>query len=29
MDELALLKEKLPDAKVILSTEAHAKEYPG
>jgi hypothetical protein len=29
MDELAMLKEKLPDAKVLLSSEAHAKEYGG
>ena len=29
MDELALLKEKLPDAKVLLSSAAHAKEYGG
>jgi predicted dehydrogenase len=29
MDELALLKEKLPDAKVLLSSEVHAKEYGG
>jgi predicted dehydrogenase len=27
MDELALLKEKLPDAKVLLSSAANAKEY--
>jgi predicted dehydrogenase len=27
MDELALLKEKLPDARVLLSSEANAKEY--
>ena len=29
IDELALLKEKLPDAKVLLSSEANAKEYGG
>jgi hypothetical protein len=27
IDELALLKEKLPHAKVLLSSEANAKEY--
>jgi hypothetical protein len=27
VDELALLKEKLPDAKVLLSSAANAKEY--
>ena len=29
MDELAMLKEKLPDAKVLLSSPANAKEYEG
>jgi len=29
MDEIALLKEKMPDSKVILTLAESAKEYPG